>query len=262
MEDPRGVQQLLEDDLPYRELEGAAVPLHVVTTDVLGGVVVRLSTGPAVEAVLASCAIPAAFPPVRFGERYLMDGAVASNTPIRVAMELGASRLIVLPTGYACALESPPLAVSPYDFSHGGELIEGSRADWSLAGAGRNGKTPDTRRATTASRLSSLLFRLPWHHVSRVDERRQQHENPPRHDPVDEAQGAAKGNEVVKRKAEEEESQQRQKSCYRHVKRARDDGGHHDHLRQRVQNEAHDAVGVGGADGTRTRDPRRDRPVF
>jgi NTE family protein len=101
---------------------------------------------------------------VRIGERYLMDGAVASNTPIRAAMELGAIRLVVLPTGYACALERPPqgavalmlhaitlltarqlvtdlerycaeveivtvpplcpLSVSPYDFSRGGELIE------------------------------------------------------------------------------------------------------------------------------------------
>jgi NTE family protein len=168
MVDPRGVRQLLEDNLPYKDLEQAAVPLHVVATDVLGGAVVRVSAGPAVEAVLASCAIPAAFPPVLVGERHLMDGAVASNTPIRVAMELGASRLVVLPTGYACALESPPrsaigimlhaitlltahqlvtelerysaeveivtvpplcpLAVSPYDFSHGAELIERAAA--------------------------------------------------------------------------------------------------------------------------------------
>lgn len=162
--DPRGIRQLLEENLPYERLEQAALPLHVVATDVLGGAVVRLSSGSAIEAVLASCAIPAAFPPVRVGERYLMDGAVASNTPIRVAMELGATRLIVLPTGYACALDAPPrsaigtmlhaitlltahqlvtelerysaeadiitvpplcpLAVSPYDFSQAGELIE------------------------------------------------------------------------------------------------------------------------------------------
>ncbi len=162
--DPRGIRRLLEENLPYERLEQAALPLHVVATDVLGGAVVRLSSGSAIEAVLASCAIPAAFPPVRVGERYLMDGAVASNTPIRVAMELGATRLIVLPTGYACALDAPPrsaigtmlhaitlltahqlvtelerysaeadiitvpplcpLAVSPYDFSQAGELIE------------------------------------------------------------------------------------------------------------------------------------------
>jgi len=136
----------------------------ITATDILGGALVKLSSGPAVDAVLASCAIPGAFPPVRVGEHHLVDGAVASNTPIRVALELGATRMIVLPSGYACALDAPPhgaiatalhaitlmiahqlvmdlercggqaeivtvpplcpLAVSPYDFSHADELIE------------------------------------------------------------------------------------------------------------------------------------------
>lgn len=139
-----------------------------MATDVLGGGVVRLSAGSVVEAVLASCAIPAAFPPVRINEQYLIDGAVACNTPISVAVELGASRLVVLPTGFACSLTNPPhgaiasalhaitlliahqlvsdleryggrteivtvaplcpLAASPYDFSRAGELIEQAAA--------------------------------------------------------------------------------------------------------------------------------------
>jgi NTE family protein len=162
--DPCGLRRLLEVNLPFRNLEQAALPLHVVATDLLSGATVRLSSGPVVDAVLASCAVPAAFPPVRISERYLIDGAVASNTPIRAAMELGAGRIVVLPTGFACAMESPPhgaiatmlhavtlliahqlvteleryggqieivtvpplcpLSVSPYDFSRARELIE------------------------------------------------------------------------------------------------------------------------------------------
>jgi NTE family protein len=38
----------------------------------------------------------------------LADGAISSNTPIRVAVAKGARRLIVLPTGYACATHAPP----------------------------------------------------------------------------------------------------------------------------------------------------------
>src|SRR6185295_2206385 len=106
--DPDGLRRLLEAHLPYRELERAAIPLHIVATDLLGGGLVKLSSGSAAEAVLASCAIPGAFPPVRIGEHHLVDGAVASNTPIRVALELGATRMIVLPSGYACALDAPP----------------------------------------------------------------------------------------------------------------------------------------------------------
>lgn len=106
--DSRGLRHLIERHLPYKALEDAAIPVHLAATEVLSGASVRLSSGPAVEAILASCAIPAAFPPVHVGNTYLIDGAVANNTPVVTAVELGASRLIVLPTGFACALKAPP----------------------------------------------------------------------------------------------------------------------------------------------------------
>jgi NTE family protein len=106
--DPRGLRRLIERHLPYAALEDAAIPMHVMATDMLNGASVRLSSGPAAEAILASCAIPAAFPPVRIGESYLIDGAIAANTPVTAAVELGASRIIVLPTGFACSLKAPP----------------------------------------------------------------------------------------------------------------------------------------------------------
>ncbi|MGH8713374.1 MAG: patatin-like phospholipase family protein [Casimicrobiaceae bacterium] len=161
--DSFGLRRLIEHHLPYQELENAAIPIHIAATELLSGASVQISSGPAVEAILASCAIPAAFPAVRVGQDYLIDGAVASNTPIMTAVGLGASRLIVLPTGFACALKAPPatavgnalhalnllvahqlvrdleqlagqvevitvpplcpLAVSPYDFSRADELI-------------------------------------------------------------------------------------------------------------------------------------------
>ena len=67
-----------------------------------------LSEGSAAQAIIASAAIPAVFPPVRFEDVYLVDGAVSSNTAVKVAVDQGARRLIVLPTGYACALSRPP----------------------------------------------------------------------------------------------------------------------------------------------------------
>ena len=36
-------------------------------------------------------------------------GAISSNTPIRVAVKQGATRLIILPTGHACANQTPPV---------------------------------------------------------------------------------------------------------------------------------------------------------
>lgn len=105
---PSALRALIEAELPYRQLENAALPCHVVATDALDGTEVTLSQGDAVEALLASAAVPAVFPPVTIGERPLFDGGIAIRTPLAVAVELGSTRVVVLPTGTSCALESPP----------------------------------------------------------------------------------------------------------------------------------------------------------
>jgi NTE family protein len=104
-----GIQKLIDDYIPYRNLEDAKLPLHIVTTDIVSGDSVVLSEGPLAQAVVASTAIPGAFAPIRYKDFYLADGAISSNTPIRVAVAKGAQRLIILPTGYACATHAPPV---------------------------------------------------------------------------------------------------------------------------------------------------------
>ena len=80
----------------------------MITTDLLSGRELRLSHGDALEAVIASAAIPGVFPAVEREGRLLIDGGVANNTPIVDAIELGAERIYVLPTGNACDLPEPP----------------------------------------------------------------------------------------------------------------------------------------------------------
>jgi NTE family protein len=99
---------LLKKHLSYERVEQATLPLHIVATDMLDGREVVLSSGPVVDAVLASAAIPGVFPPVRINGMDLVDGGVANNTPISAAVALGATRIIVLPAGFACALRKPP----------------------------------------------------------------------------------------------------------------------------------------------------------
>jgi predicted acylesterase/phospholipase RssA len=68
----------LWDNLSDEETpEDAAVPVLVVATN-LSGAPVCLSRGAAVDAVLASAAIPIVFPSVRIGDEHLMDGAIAA----------------------------------------------------------------------------------------------------------------------------------------------------------------------------------------
>lgn len=102
------LQALIESELPCSRLEESQLPCYVVATDVLAGTEVCLNDGPLTPALLASAAIPAVFPRVVIGGRHLIDGGVANNTPISSAVKLGASRIIVLPTGTSCALTVPP----------------------------------------------------------------------------------------------------------------------------------------------------------
>ena len=165
---PAPLRALIESELPYHRLEDARIPCHVVATDVLEGTEVTLSSGAASLALLASAAIPAIYPPVAINGRYLMDGGVANYTPISTAVALGASRVIILPTGAPCALHTLPrgavalllhalnliimrqlildierfkgqaelivipplcpLTVTPYDFSQTPELIQRAEA--------------------------------------------------------------------------------------------------------------------------------------
>ena len=103
-----GIQKLIDDHLPYRNLQDAELPVHIVATDIVTGDSVVLSEGSAAQAIIASTAIPGAFAPVPYKDFYLADGAISSNTPIKIAIAKGATRLIILPTGYACSADTPP----------------------------------------------------------------------------------------------------------------------------------------------------------
>jgi NTE family protein len=103
--DPSNLSSLIKRNIPFPNLENAPIPVHVIATN-FGGEAVCLSSGPALQAILA---IPAAFPSVRIGNHHLIDGAVGSNTPILTAANLGATRIIALPTGFACDLHEPPM---------------------------------------------------------------------------------------------------------------------------------------------------------
>jgi NTE family protein len=104
-----GIRKLIDDHIPYRNLEDAKLPVHIVTTDIITGDSVVFSDGSVADAIVASTSIPGAFSPIHYRDHFLADGAVSSNTPVRIAVREGATRLIVLPTGYACATDAPPV---------------------------------------------------------------------------------------------------------------------------------------------------------
>jgi NTE family protein len=104
----QGLRRLLERELLTRQFEKTQVPLFVVAADQQTGDEVLLATGEILEAVLASTAIPGVFPAVTLAGRTLVDGVIATGTPIATAVRLGATRLIVMPCGFTCVGKAVP----------------------------------------------------------------------------------------------------------------------------------------------------------
>jgi NTE family protein len=106
---PNGpLRSLIAAQLEFDRLEHSPIPFHVIAVDLFTGRERRLAHGPALDAVLASTAIPGVFPPIDWEDTELIDGGVANNTPISHALELGCDQVYVLPTGSACALPAEP----------------------------------------------------------------------------------------------------------------------------------------------------------
>lgn len=84
-----------------RSFADAAIPLHIVATDLHNGQMVALSEGRILDAVRASIAIPYIWKPWKVGDRWLMDGCASDPLPVDVAIREGAD--VILAMGF----ESP-----------------------------------------------------------------------------------------------------------------------------------------------------------
>jgi NTE family protein len=82
-------------DISFDEL---ALPMAVVAADAKTGEEVVIKEGSVLKAIKASVSIPVLFPPVQYGDRFLVDGAFANPVPVEVAKEMGATYLIACDT--------------------------------------------------------------------------------------------------------------------------------------------------------------------
>ncbi len=93
------MRKVVEAGIDFDRLEDAVIPVEVVATSLTDGQERWFTYGSAMDAVLASTAVPAIFPPVEIdGERFI-DGGVVNNVPLRRAIDAGATRIVVLLCG-------------------------------------------------------------------------------------------------------------------------------------------------------------------
>jgi NTE family protein len=94
-----GLRRHLEQSLTARTFEELTLPFQCVATDVVSVREVWFRSGPLIEPILASAALPAVYPAVEIdGVRYL-DGGIVDDVPMSRAVELGARTLYVLQVG-------------------------------------------------------------------------------------------------------------------------------------------------------------------
>lgn len=109
---PAGLLSILRRNLAARHAD-LALPTAIVATDLLTGEPVILQEGDLRRNVLASAAIPGLFPPVEIAGRTLADGGLSAQVPVLQAIALGAASVVVLDTGYPCALTELPHGLVP-----------------------------------------------------------------------------------------------------------------------------------------------------
>lgn len=80
--------------LPVINIEDLSIKYSAISTDLLSGDEINFKKGPLRKVVRASSAIPAIFPPVKIGNKLLVDGAASESVPVNSVRELGAERVL------------------------------------------------------------------------------------------------------------------------------------------------------------------------
>jgi NTE family protein len=94
--DNSGLAGIIGSRLGIETFEEAQVPLGVVATDMELGRDEVFDSGPLLQPLLASSAMPGIFPPVEIGGRLFIDGGVTNAVPIGPAVAMGANKIYVL----------------------------------------------------------------------------------------------------------------------------------------------------------------------
>lgn len=92
--DGRKLVEFMAELLPVHNFEELRLPLAVTATDIETGEALIIRKGDLLEALRAALAFPGIFPPVRFDNRFLVDGGLCNPVPADVVRHLGANRVI------------------------------------------------------------------------------------------------------------------------------------------------------------------------
>jgi len=89
-------------------IESLPLPFQCVAARIEDATEHWFEMGPAVDAVMASCAVPGLLPPVKVGNHHFYDGGIVNSIPLSRAVAAGARTVYVLQVGRAGSMLEPP----------------------------------------------------------------------------------------------------------------------------------------------------------
>ncbi|WP_433217823.1 patatin-like phospholipase family protein [Dactylosporangium sp. CS-047395] len=97
---PGPLRRTLERELGAdTRFEDLAVPFHCCAASIERAAEHWFSSGPLIDAVLASSAVPGLLPPVHLGQEHFIDGGIVNSVPVGHAVALGARTVFVMQVG-------------------------------------------------------------------------------------------------------------------------------------------------------------------
>ena len=96
---PMPLKQRLVEEFGDLRLEELPVRFQVCAASIERAAEHWFETGPVVDAVVASAAVPGLLPPAKVGDEHYLDGGIVNSIPLGRAVQLGATRVFVLQVG-------------------------------------------------------------------------------------------------------------------------------------------------------------------
>ena len=96
---PKPLAQRLRDEFGETLIEDLPVRFQVCAASIERAAEHWFESGPLVDAVVASAAVPGLLPPARVGGEHYLDGGIVNSIPLARAVQLGADRVFVLQVG-------------------------------------------------------------------------------------------------------------------------------------------------------------------
>jgi NTE family protein len=110
------MRRLAERLIGVETFEELAVPFQCVAACIERFAEQWFDSGPLVDAILASSAVPGILPPVEIGGEHFIDGGIVNSIPVDRAVALGAGEIYILHAGRIEQPLSPPRSMRDVGF--------------------------------------------------------------------------------------------------------------------------------------------------